>query len=95
MTKKIKLKMSARLLKKRSRRSASGGQKNCRFAANPELAKLIDYKNIDFLRSFLSERGKIIPARISGTSNRYQRLIACEIKKARIMALLPYGATHQ
>ena len=53
----------------------------------------IDYKNVEFLKGFLTERGKILPARISGTANLYQRRIAQEIKRARIMALLPYNAT--
>jgi len=93
MTKKIKLKMSARLLKKKSRRSGSSAAKVCRFKSNPELVKQIDYKNASFLRSFMTERGKITPARISGTSNKYQRLLSKEIKKARVMALLPYCAS--
>ena len=54
---------------------------------------LINYKNVDFLRGFITERGKILPARISGNSVRYQRAVAGEIKKARIMALLPFTAT--
>jgi small subunit ribosomal protein S18 len=92
MTKKIKIKMSARLLKKKGRRSSTNAAKSCRFTVNPELAKQIDYKNANFLRSFITERGKITPARISGTSARYQRTLANEIKKARVMALLPYCA---
>lgn len=93
MAKRIKLKMSPRLLKKKARRSSFGSKKHCRFSENPELVQKIDYKNIDFLKGFLTERGKILPARISGTSDRYQRLISKEIKKARTMALLPYNAT--
>ena len=93
MTKKIKLKISARLLKKRSRRDGAGGKNHCRFTQNPELARDIDYKNATFLKKFLTERGKILPARISGNSAKYQRVIAQEIKKARTMALLPYCAT--
>ncbi len=93
MTKKIKLKISARLLKKKMRRDGAGGGKHCRFCLNPELVTLIDYKNADFLRKFMTERGKILPARISGNSCKYQRFIANEIKKARTMALLPYCAT--
>jgi len=92
MTKKIKLKISARLVKKRSRRGQNGGAKSCRFTGNEEQVKNIDYKNAGFLRSFLTERGKILPARISGTSCRYQRMLAREIRKARVMALLPYSA---
>ena len=58
----------------------------------PELVSEIDYKNADFLRKFLTERGKILPSRISGNSTKYQRYVAREIKKARSMALLPYCA---
>ena len=90
MAKKIKLKISPRLLKKKARRSSFSAKKSCRFMADPELAKLIDYKNTDFLRNFITERGKILPSRISGNCAKYQRLIACEIKKARVMALLGY-----
>jgi len=90
MGKKIKLRISSRLLKKKARRASFSSQKQCRFRDKPELVREIDYKNADFLKNFLTERGKILPARISGTSTRYQRLIAREIKKARTMALLPY-----
>lgn len=92
MVKKIRLKVSSRLLKKKTRKNATTTIKRCRFTNNPGLAKSIDYKNADFLKSFLTERGKILPARISGNCSKYQRLIANEIKKARIMALLPYNA---
>lgn len=89
-----KLKMSSRLLKKKARRASFASQKHCRFTANPELVQDIDYKNVDFLKGFLTERGKILPARISGNATKYQRLVAEEVKKARIMALLPYVASE-
>ena len=92
MAKKVKLRVSPRLLKKKARRSSFSGSKSCRFASNPELVKLIDYKNADFLKNFLTERGKILPSRISGNSAHYQRMLSREIKKARIMALLRYTA---
>lgn len=94
MTKKIKLKISARLLKKKFRKDSYSSRKHCRFCNNPELVKDINYKNAGFLRKFLTERGKILPSRISGNSCRYQRMISKEIKKARTMALLPYCATE-
>lgn len=94
MTKKIKLKISARLLKKKFRRKSSGLKKQCRFTHNADMARDIDYKNTDLLAKFLTERGKILPSRISGNASRFQRLIAREIKKARIMALLPFCATE-
>lgn len=88
---KIKLRLSDRLLKKKARRASFSSQKQCRFTENPELIAEIDYKNVDFLRQFLTERGKILPARISGTRGRFQRLLSREIKKSRTMALLPYS----
>lgn len=94
MTKKIKLKISNRLVKKKTRRNQRSLAKHCRFVNNPELVQQIDYKNADFLRGFLTERGKILPARISGSCSRYQRMLSCEIKKARVMALLPYTAQY-
>ncbi len=94
MARKPKLKVSTRLLRKKARRNSFGAQKHCRFDSNPELAAGIDYKNVMFLRSFLTERGKILPARISGNSAFYQRALACEIKKARMMALLPFAVRH-
>ena len=70
MTKKIKLKISGRLLKKKARRNQRGSIKHCRFTGKPELVGQIDYKNADFLRGFLTERGKILPSRISGNCAR-------------------------
>jgi len=52
--------------------------------------KYIDYKDTKFLQKFMTEQGKIIPKRITGTSSRYQRQLAIAIKRARHMALLPY-----
>jgi len=94
MAKKVRLKISGRLLRKKSRRGGFAGKKQCRFTGNPALAETIDYKNVDLLRSFLTERGKILPSRISGTSALYQRQVANEIKKARTMALIPYATSH-
>lgn len=63
-------------------------RKICRFCADKNLK--IDYKEIDILRRFVTEGGKIIPRRISGNCSKHQRLIAREIKLARSIALLPY-----
>lgn len=60
----------------------------CRFTA--EDVKEIDYKDIDTLKSYISEVGKIIPARITGTSAFYQRQLNVAIKRARFLALIPY-----
>lgn len=63
-------------------------RKYCRFCADSSL--VIDYKNPKPLKSFLTERGKIIPRRISGTCAKHQRYLAREIKRGRTIALLPY-----
>ena len=68
---------------KRSRRP-----KVCRFCTNPELQ--LDYKQPLVLNGFLSDRGKIVPQRISGSCARHQRQLAREIKRARNVALLPF-----
>jgi small subunit ribosomal protein S18 len=94
MTKKIKLKISARLVKKRTRRASSGSGKQCRFCGSPDQVAGIDYKNAGFLRSFLTERGKILPSRISGNCNLHQRRLSREVRKSRCMALLPYTAQY-
>ncbi|MCY4157242.1 MAG: 30S ribosomal protein S18 [Gammaproteobacteria bacterium] len=61
----------------------------CKFTA--EGIEEIDYKDIGLLRQFVSETGKIIPARTTGTSARYQRQLALAVKRARFLALLPYS----
>ncbi|HNT51826.1 MAG TPA: 30S ribosomal protein S18 [Candidatus Syntrophosphaera sp.] len=63
-------------------------KKYCRFCANPEI--VIDYKNLDPLRQYISDVGKIDPARVTGTCSKHQRKLTSEIKRARQMALLPY-----
>lgn len=63
-------------------------KKVCRFCGNREIQ--IDYKNIDLLKNYISETGKIEPRRLTGTCAKHQRLVSNEIKKARQMALLPY-----
>jgi len=90
MASKFKLKVSARLMRKKVKKNAVSHKKHCRFEANPELAKALDYKNVHMLQGFLTERGKILPARISGNSSYYQRKLSNQIKLARIMGLLPY-----
>ena len=93
MTKKIKLKMSARLLKKRPRRTA-GVNKRCRFCDSVEEKAAIDYKNAAYLKSFITERGKILGSRVSGNCCQHQRHLAKEIRKSRTMSLLPYCAQY-
>jgi small subunit ribosomal protein S18 len=69
-----------------------GRRKVCRFCADKTM--LIDYKDSRGLGNFLSERGKIIPARITGNCARHQRRLTVAIKQARTMALLPYTAAY-
>ncbi|MDQ3563628.1 MAG: 30S ribosomal protein S18 [Chromatiales bacterium] len=64
----------------------------CRFTA--EGVKEIDYKDLNTLKGYLTETGKIMPSRISGTKARYQRQLATAIKRARFLALLPYCDSH-
>lgn len=91
---KAKLKISGRLLKKRTRKSGFSAAKRCRFSSGELPESAIDYKNIDLLRGFLTERGKILPSRISGNQAYYQRKLSNEIRKARTMALLPYSQNY-
>ena len=74
------------------RRRGMGRRKVCRFCADKTM--LIDYKDSRVLGNFLSERGKIIPARITGTCARHQRRLTVAIKQARTMALLPFSAAY-
>ncbi len=64
----------------------------CRFTA--EGVKEIDYKDVATLKNYISETGKIVPSRITGTKARYQRQLAKAIKRARFLALLPYCDRH-
>jgi small subunit ribosomal protein S18 len=68
-------------------------RKVCRFKA--EGVKEIDYKDLSTLRNYVTESGKIVPSRITGTSAKYQRQLARAIKRARFLALLPYTDLHQ
>jgi small subunit ribosomal protein S18 len=63
-------------------------RKVCRFCENGEL--YVDYKNYRRLRDYVSERGKIIPRRISGNCAKHQRMLTLAVKRARFMALLSY-----
>ena len=87
---KIKLKMSMRLLKKKFRKQGTRAPKHCRFCGSIDQGLNLDYKNVPFLRGFLTERGKILPSRISGNCCLHQRELSRTVKNARIMALLPY-----
>src|SRR3546814_18627038 len=67
-------------------------RKFCRFTAAG--VDEIDYKDLDTLRDFVQENGKIIPARLTGTKAHYQRQLDTAIKRARFLALLPYTDNH-
>ncbi len=65
-------------------------KKVCQFCA--EKSKEIDYKDVELLKKYITERGKILPKRITGTCAVHQREVTTAIKRARIVALLPYDA---
>lgn len=65
-------------------------KKYCRFKKSG--IKYIDYKDADFLMKFVNEQGKILPRRITGTSNKFQKKVSQAVKRARHLALMPYVA---
>ena len=65
----------------------------CKFTA--EGITDIDYKDLNLLKNYITETGKIVPSRMSGTNARYQRQLAEAIKRARFLALLPYCDSHE
>jgi small subunit ribosomal protein S18 len=67
-------------------------KKYCRFTA--ENIEHIDYKDLELLKAYVTETGKIVPSRITGTSARYQRQLATAVKRARYLSLLPYSDQH-
>jgi small subunit ribosomal protein S18 len=71
------------------RRTMTRGKKVCRFCSNRDIP--INYKDSRLLGQFISERGKIIPSRITGNCNHHQHRLATAIKRARIVALLPFS----
>ena len=68
-------------------------RKYCRFTA--EGVEEIDYKDLDTLKAYITETGKIVPSRITGTKSKYQRQLATAVKRARFLALLPYSDAHK
>lgn len=67
-------------------------RKYCKFTA--EGINEVDYKDLGILKEFITENGKIIPSRVTGTKARYQRQLTTAIKRARYLALLPYTDQH-
>lgn len=78
--------------KNNSSRQLFKRRKFCRFTA--EKIAEVDYKDINILKEFITENGKLIPARITGTKTRYQRQLSVAVKRARFLALLPYTDLH-
>ena len=68
-------------------------KKVCYFTVND--VNKVDYKDIDLLKKFISETGKIVPSRITGTSAKFQRRLSNAIKRARFLSLLPYCDSHK
>ncbi|GAA6169566.1 30S ribosomal protein S18 [Sessilibacter corallicola] len=68
-------------------------RKFCRFTA--EGVEQIDYKDLETLKAYITETGKIVPSRITGTQAKYQRQLSTAIKRARYLALLPYTDSHE
>ncbi len=68
-------------------------RKYCRFTA--EGISEIDYKDLATLKNYITETGKIVPSRITGTKAKYQRQLARAVKRARFLALLPYTDSHE
>ena len=75
------------------RRGGRKRRKVCYFTSNN--ITRIDYKDVDLLKKFISERGKIFPRRVTGTSAKYQRKLTIAIKRSRIMAFLPFVAEEK
>jgi small subunit ribosomal protein S18 len=88
----------ARMMKKKDDKKQNASRqlfkrrKFCRFTA--EKIAEVDYKDINILKEFVTENGKLIPARITGTKSRYQRQLSVAVKRARFLALLPYTDLH-
>ncbi len=88
----------ARVFKKKDDKKNSSSRqlfkrrKFCRFTA--EKIAEVDYKDINILKEMISENGKLIPARITGTKTRFQRQLSVAVKRARFLALLPYTDLH-
>ncbi len=68
-------------------------RKYCRFTA--EGIEEIDYKDLNLLKQYVGESGKVVPSRITGTKAKYQRQLATAVKRARFLALLPYSDSHR
>jgi small subunit ribosomal protein S18 len=86
---------------KPSSKPKSGGSAGSKFFRRRKFCKFtaegiteIDYKDLNTLRQYLTETGKIVPSRITGTKARYQRQLSTAVQYARFLALLPYSDSH-
>ncbi|GAB3405105.1 30S ribosomal protein S18 [Massilia agilis] len=79
-------------LKRKQQNPLFKRKKFCRFTAAG--VEQVDYKDVDTLKDFIQENGKIMPARLTGTKAHYQRQVDTAIKRARYLALLPYTDLH-
>ncbi|QYG03917.1 30S ribosomal protein S18 [Massilia sp. NP310] len=79
-------------LKRKQQNPLFKRKKFCRFTAAG--VEQVDYKDVDTLKDFVQENGKIMPARLTGTKAHYQRQVDAAIKRARYLALLPYTDLH-
>jgi small subunit ribosomal protein S18 len=68
-------------------------RKFCKFTAEGTIE--IDYKDLETLKQYVSETGKIVPSRITGTKAKYQRQLATAVKRARYLSLLPFSDAHE
>lgn len=64
----------------------------CKFSSDDSIS--IDYKDLETLKEYITETGKIVPSRVTGTKAKYQRQLATAIKRARFLSLLPYTDQH-
>ena len=78
------------MMEKRPQRGGMRRKKVCQFCQDTN--KAIDYKDVETLRHYVTERGKILPRRVTGTCAMHQRAVTLAVKRARIIALLPYEA---
>ncbi len=87
--------MQKKTFKKRRKKTGFGFRKKkiCRFCSDK--VDTVDYKDVDRLNRFITERGKILPSRISGTCAGHQRILARAIRRARSIALIPYIANYR
>jgi len=78
--------------KRMSRKKLAPKKRHCRYCAEKELR--IDYKDVRLLSHYVTERGRLVPRRITGNCAQHQKIVALAVKRARVMALIPFTATQ-